>query len=135
MPIYPTYPPPYWNTTADTAYAHHGQSMTSTPVAVTSTSNAFSPSYLTMIRAQSCSRGNFATHLMKESFTEVERLNSNVRGTHNKQKLSPTRLIKIKDASFDAYPLKLNESDKKAWAECVKAIDACNRTLNRKKNI
>ena len=49
----------------------------------------------------------------------------------SEKKLSPKRMMKIKDASLETYPLSHNETEKKAWSKCVKAMDACNRTLIR----
>ena len=95
--------------------------------------SGFDTSYLMKIRAQSCSRGNFATNLMKKCYSDDERVTSNVRGSHQKHKLSPKRMLKIKNAVFEIYPLTQRETEKEAWADCVRAIDTSNRTLSRKK--
>ena len=95
--------------------------------------NDYSPHRLVTLRAQSCSRGNFATNLMRELYTEQERLVSNVRGKNSKKKFSPNRMDKIRAASFDMFPLRHKEKEKEAWAECIKAIDGCNRTLRIKR--
>lgn len=62
---------------------------------------------------------------MKETYTVGERLKSNVRGSHNKGKLSPTRMCQIRATTFEMYPLTQKETEKGAWAECVRAIDGC----------
>ena len=69
---------------------------------------------------------------MKDGYTVDERLKSNVRGTHSKRRLSPTRMCNIRVKTFDMYPLTQKETEKGAWAECVRAIDGCNRSLSRK---
>ncbi len=100
----------------------------------TTSSKQCSPSYLVTICAQSCSRGNFATNLMREWYSEEERFSSNVRGKNNKKKFSPKRLSQIRAAVFEMYPVRQKETEKEAWVECIKAIDGCNRSLRKRCN-
>ena len=50
--------------------------------------SAFTASFLTEIKAQSCSRANFAAKLAKTQFTEEERKSSNVKGVLRKKNSS-----------------------------------------------
>ena len=61
-----------------------------------------------------------------------ERLTSNVCGKNKKKQLSPHRMQRIYDATFQMYPMSSKENEKDAWAECIKAIDSSNRQLKRK---
>ena len=92
-----------------------------------------STTYLMTIKMQSCSRQNFAAHLVKQLFTDEERRLSNVSGRANKQKMDATRIAVVKAASLQMYPLEVGETIEKAWASCITAIDESNRRLNRKK--
>ena len=89
----------------------------------------YSPTHLLSVRARSRSRGNFAVLLMKEAYSESERLRCNVKGVKNKEALSPKRLNKIKDATLSSYPVSQKETKDDALSECVKAIDSCNRSF------
>ena len=93
-----------------------------------------SPSFLVNVRARSCSRGNFAANLNRSWYSEEERRTSNVHGKSNKRMLSPRRMNKIRAAVFSMFPRNQKETEKEAWADCVRAIDVSNRALNRKKN-
>ena len=97
-----------------------------------SLNNDYSPAFLSRTRAISCSRGNFAANLNRSWFTEEEHLSCNVRGRNGKRELSPSRIQQIHDAVFHMYPLTQNEDPKRAWGECIKAIDVSNRQLKRK---
>ena len=94
--------------------------------------NDYSPGFLVSTRAVSCSRGNFAANLNRTWFSVEERLTSNVRGKNKKKQLSPQRMRRIYDATFQMYPMSSKENEKDAWAECIKAIDSSNRQLKRK---
>ena len=105
---------------------------TSATLSPIDTNIEYSPSFLVTTRATSCSRGNFAANLNRQWFNEEERKMSNVRGKNGKRKLSPRKIQKIYQAVFQMYPCSHKESEKGAWAECIKAIDEANRRLNRK---
>lgn len=87
--------------------------------------------YLMNLKEQSCSRPNFGSKLARDLFTEVERKSSNVKGLQGKKQLDPKRILQIKEAVFQIYPLETGESHNSAWAACCKAIDSSNRSLNR----
>ena len=93
--------------------------------------NNYSPGFLVSTRAVSCSRGNFAANLNRTWFSMEERLISNVRGKNKKKQLSPQRMRRIYDATFQMYPMSSKENEKDTWAECIKAIDSSNRQLKR----
>ena len=65
--------------------------------------------------------------------SEEERKKCNVNGKSNKKQLSPKRMGKIFSAVFQMYPKTQKETEKEAWADCVKVIDVANRALNRKR--
>ena len=54
---------------------------------------------------------------------------SNVQGKNDKIKLSPKRIVEIRVATFEMFPLRQKETEKGAWGDCINAIDACNRGL------
>jgi len=91
----------------------------------------FTPSFLASIRARSCSRQNFAVNLVRSLFTVNERKVSNVAGVLGKKKLDPKRIVRIKEATFQTYPLEAGETIVGAWALCIKSIDESCRRLNR----
>ena len=82
------------------------------------------------IRISSSSRRNFATNVNRQIFSEEERMTSNVSGTRGKLQL---KVAFIKRVAFQQFPLKAEERAKKAWSDCIEAIDEANRRLNRKK--
>ena len=90
------------------------------------------PSELINIRTSSSSRRNFATHIMRKLFSIHDRKTSNVNGK-NKNQLDPIRISFIRKVTFQHFPLKGEENEKKAWSSCVEAIDEANRRLNRNK--
>ena len=55
------------------------------------------------------------------------------RNIKNKKQLSPKQMGKLFTAAFQMYPKTQKETEKDAWAECVKAIDVVNRALNHKR--
>ena len=108
--------------------------LTSPPLQPVQTNNQDnSPSLLVHVRAKSCSRRNFAANLNRLWYSEEERKKCNVNGKSNKKQLSPKRMGKIFSAVFQMYPKTQKETEKEAWADCVKAIDVANRALNRKR--
>lgn len=50
-------------------------------------------------------------------------------GRAGKEKLSPTRMEKVKTAVFQQYPVEGFENEKAAWGDCVRAIDEAGRKL------
>ena len=90
-----------------------------------------SPTKLSFIRANSCSRENFASKLVKELFTVEERSTSNVKGVLGKEKLDENKIKYIQKITFENYPCSSLEHQK-CWAKCVKAIDSASRNLCRK---
>ena len=66
-----------------------------------------SPSKLITIKNQAVSRRNFAKLLSVYTFSEEERLVSNVNGWQGKQKLSPNCMDELKAAVFRLCPLEL----------------------------
>ena len=88
------------------------------------------PSKLSYIRAQSCSRENFSSKLVKELFTMEERSKSNVKGIMGKKKLDQQRIAYVQAVTFENYPCPLSEQ-KAAWSKCIKAIDTANRAICR----
>ena len=85
------------------------------------------------IRISSSSRRNFATNVNRQIFSEEERMTSNVSGTRGKLQLDSAKVAFIKRVAFQQFPLKGEERAKKAWSDCIEAIDEANRRLNRKK--
>ena len=69
---------------------------------------------------------------MRQLFTVEDRKTSNVNGK-NKKQLDPMKIAFVRKVTFQQYPLKGEESEKKAWGSCVEAIDEANRRLNRTK--
>ena len=60
-------------------------------------------------------------------------MTSNVSGTRGKLQLDSAKVTFIKRVAFQQFPLKGEERAKKAWSDCIEAIDEANRRLNRKK--
>ena len=60
--------------------------------------------------------------LFKEKFSIHERKTSNV-NEKNKNQLDPVRIRFVTKVTFQYFPLKGDESDRKAWRSCVEAID------------
>ena len=95
----------------------------------TSTSSGFlDPSKISHIRANSCSRENFSSKLVKELFTVEERRSSNVKGVVGKKKLDEQKIAYVEALTFESYPCSSSER-KVAWSKCVKTIDTANRAL------
>ena len=87
---------------------------------------------LSSLRATSCSRENFASKLVKELYTNDDRLTCNVRGVAGKDKFDEKKMTYIQDLTFKNYPCTLAER-KTAWGKCIKAIDSASRALCRAK--
>ena len=85
------------------------------------------------LKAKSCSRENFAAHMVRELFTEAERVCSNVSGARGKQKLDGDVMEDIKEETFKAFPLTAAENPSSSWKRCIKAIDAASRSLKHGK--
>ena len=85
------------------------------------------------MKNESSSRKNFSANLVRQLFTEEERASSNVRGKGGKAQLNQAKIDVVKAKTFEMHPLELFENEKKAWGDCIKAIDEANRRLNRKK--
>ena len=85
------------------------------------------------IRANSCSRENFASKLVRTVFTTEERRNSNVSGRCGRTKLDEKRVHQVRELAFRLYPLGASESESRSWATCVRAIDTANRQLRKTK--
>ena len=81
-----------------------------------------------ILRNQSASRRNFAKRLAEFIYSKEERRRSNVNGRAGKDKLSPKRMEELKAAVFNQYPAE-GETEKAAWADCVRAIDEAGRKL------
>ena len=92
----------------------------------------FSTTFLVDMKPQSSSRPNFAARLVRSLYTIEERKTSNVKGILGKNKLSPTRLGRIKNATMQMYPCISGENEVTAWRACCKAVDETCRRLNRK---
>ena len=88
------------------------------------------PSSLSIIRANSCSRENFASKLVRELFTKEERLSSNVKGVMGKNKFDEKKIAFVQKLTFENFPCSAVDH-KKCWAKCIKAIDSSSRALNR----
>ena len=91
--------------------------------------HALDPSKLSHMRANSCSRENFSSKLVKELFTVEERGTSNVKGITGKKKLDELRIGYVQAVTFENYLCPSSEQ-KAAWSKCVKAIDTANRALS-----
>ena len=85
------------------------------------------------LKMDSSSRKNFAANLVRQLFTEEERAASNVRGKGGKAQLNPAKIDVVRIKAIEMWPLESYENEKKAWSDCIKAIDEANRRLNRKK--
>ena len=98
--------------------------------------NATSPggleaAILSSLRASSCSRENFASKLVKELYTNDDRLTCNVRGVLGKETFDEKKVTYIQDLTFKNYPCALAER-RAAWGKCIKAIiDSASRALCR----
>ena len=73
---------------------------------------------LMKLRSKSNSRRNFAKKIAVVSYSEKERLESNVNGKAGKKKLDPERMDKLREAVFLLYPLEYKENMKEAWRVC-----------------
>ena len=87
---------------------------------------------LVVLRNQSSSRRDFAKNVVIATFTEEERLTSNVNGKAGKKQLSPNRMEAVREAVFRVYPLDAREKEKDVWPDCIRAIDEAGRKLNQK---
>ncbi len=92
----------------------------------------FTPRFRASIRARSCSRPNFTVNVVRSLFSMEERKMSNVGGKLGKKQLDPQRISRIKEATFQTYPLETGETMLGAWGLCTKSIDESCRRLNRK---
>ena len=86
------------------------------------------PLTFSYLRANSCSRENFVSKLVKELFTAEERMVCNVKGVMGKKKLDEQKMKYIRAVTFENYPCGVNEQ-KAGWSKCVKAIDSGSRAL------
>ena len=84
---------------------------------------------LTYIYNNSSSRRNFANNCAKKIFTIEERLNSNVNGKKGKQGFDTEKIAAIYNTVFQFYPLAGGEDRKRAWSDCVRAIDESSRKI------
>ena len=82
------------------------------------------------VKNKSCSRKNFTANLAKHLFTEETMKNSNVKGVLGKTQLDPFKLGFVKANAFNFYPLVESETEKTAWASCIRAIGERCRRLN-----
>lgn len=89
-----------------------------------------SPSHVSSMRANSVSRENFSTRLVKELFSSEERVSSNVRGI-GKPKLDEKKIALVRKLTFANFPCASTE-EKASWSRCIKAIDSASRALSRK---
>ena len=109
---------------------------TSTPIrsnfGTASISGIIDPGRVLYLRRRSCSRRNFSAKLNQEVFDVETRKKSNVAGKLGKMKLNPVLVDYIKSLTFQHFPLEPDQTKKHEWAQCVIAIDACNRGLNKK---
>ena len=62
-------------------------------------------------------------------------MGSNVSGVKGKAVLDLVKVPFIKKVTFQQYPLKSEESEKKVWKRCVTSIDEVNRRLNQNKKV
>ena len=106
---------------------HFSESMTVTDTLP----SLLSDEKIKVLKKKSCSRKNFATRLNCEIFDEETRKRSNVGGKLGKMKLNPVLIQYIRSIVFQHYPLEEGETIQKAWSNCVTAIDAGNRCLNK----
>ena len=88
------------------------------------------PPSLSLIRANSCSRENFASKLVKEMLTAEERSSANEKGVLGKKKSNEKKMLYVQKPTFENYPCAAVEQ-KKWWAKCVGAIYSASRTLCR----
>ena len=86
---------------------------------------------LIAIRTASVSQRNFAANVNCKILSEEERMTSNVSGSKGKDELDPIKVAYIKRVTFQQYPLKGNEKEKKVWSDCIISIDEVNRQLNQ----
>ena len=109
---------------------------TSTPIrsnfGTASISGIIDPGRVLYLRQKSCSRRNFSAKLNQEVFDVETRKKSNVAGKLGKMKLNPVLVDYIKSLTFQHFPLEPDQTKKHEWAQCVIAIDVCNRGLNKK---
>lgn len=75
----------------------------------------------------SSSRKNFATRLFRKVFSEEERRGANCTGRRGKAKLDSSKLGKIREWTYQYFPLAQGQNEDRDWREnCVKAIDEAN---------
>ena len=69
----------------------------------------------------------------RKVLSEEERMTSNVSGSKGKDELhvDPIKVAYIKRVTFQQYPLKGNEREKKVWSNCIISIDEVKRRLNQ----
>ena len=108
------------------------QPSVSTAPTIEKSTEDFSTTFLVDMKTQSSSRPNFAARLVRSLYSIDERKISNVRGVLGKKRLSPRRLGRIKNATFQMYPCVSGENETATWTACCKAVDETCRRLNRK---
>lgn len=86
---------------------------------------------ITVAKAKSNSRTNFAVNLVRNVFDERTRAKSNIAGVCNKEKLDTNKIEEIRRITFHLYPLQYGESELVAWKKCHVAIDESCRRLNK----
>ena len=81
------------------------------------------------------SRPNLAVQLVKRVYSRKERSMSNCSGDHRygKRKLSPNRMLAVKDAVYSLHPVRPSEKEETVWKAFRIAIDSSCRQLNRPK--
>ena len=88
-----------------------------------------SPNLVGVLERDSSSKKTQASELVREVFTKEERISSNVNGLKGKTRLDPNKMELVKSLTFVLRPAKPGENGEEVWRkECVKAIDASNRT-------
>ena len=96
------------------------------------TSGIIDPGRVLYLRRKSCSRRNFSAKLNQEVFDIETRKKSNIAGKLGKMKLNPVLVDYIRSLTFQHFPLEQDQTEKREWAQCVIAIDVCNRGLIKK---
>ena len=86
------------------------------------------PKKVSNLCANSCSRENFASKLVKELFTAEERMTSNVKGVMEKETYDESKTAHIQRLTFEHFHCGTSEQ-MPLWAKCVKAIDSASRSL------
>ena len=81
------------------------------------------------------SKVNLAVQLVKRVYSRKERATSNCSGDHRfgKKKVSPTRMMAVKDGLYGIYPVRPSEMEEMVWKDFKIAIDSSCRQLNKPK--